>query len=190
MAGKKLSDVAQTAPDTVVLASDQTSLYLQATTMAVWAPRGQTPVVRTDPGRSKVNFYGTLNLRTGQETVMRAPVMNNEATALHLQQLLATYPEGPILLLWDRAPWHAGPAVTSVLQAHPRLEVVRLPVAAPELNPQEHVWKATRRAVSHNHQFQRLPELADRFEQHLTSNLFACSLLDPHAFETMCLMFK
>jgi transposase len=182
--------VAQTDPETVFLASDQTSLYLQATTAAVWAPRGQTPVVRADPGRSKVNFYGTLNLRTGQEIVMRASVMNSEATALHLQQVLAAYPDVPILLLWDRAPWHAGPAVTSVVQANPRLEIMRLPVAAPDLNPQEHVWKESRRAVSHNHALRRLPDLADRFEQHLTSHSFICSLLDKHRFETMCLMFK
>jgi hypothetical protein len=42
-------------------------MYLQATTTAVWAPQGQTPVVRLHPGREKVNFYGTLNLHTGQE---------------------------------------------------------------------------------------------------------------------------
>jgi hypothetical protein len=40
-------------------------MYLQATTTAVWAPKGQTPVVRVHPGREKVNFYGTLNLHTG-----------------------------------------------------------------------------------------------------------------------------
>ena len=44
------------------LAEDEASLYLQATTTAVWAPRGQTPVIRVHPGRGKVNFYGTLIL--------------------------------------------------------------------------------------------------------------------------------
>jgi hypothetical protein len=33
-------------PDTVILAEDEASLYLQATTQQVWAPRGLTPVVR------------------------------------------------------------------------------------------------------------------------------------------------
>ena len=40
-----------------------------------------------------------------------------------------------------------GPTLTrfeAVLAANPRLEIVQFPVAAPELNPQEHVWKATR----------------------------------------------
>ena len=51
---------------------DEASLYLQATTQAVWAPRGQTPVVRVHPGREKMSFYGTLNLQTGQGIVMRS----------------------------------------------------------------------------------------------------------------------
>jgi len=50
----------------VFLTEDEMSMYLQATTMAVWAPRGQTPVVRADPDRDKVCFYGTLDLQTGQ----------------------------------------------------------------------------------------------------------------------------
>ena len=54
----------------MILAEDEMSLYLQSTTMAVWARRGQTPVVRAHPGREKVNFYGTLNLRTGEEIVL------------------------------------------------------------------------------------------------------------------------
>ena len=44
--------------ETVILAEDEASLYLQATTAAVWAPRGNTPVVHAHPGRDKVNFYG------------------------------------------------------------------------------------------------------------------------------------
>ncbi len=60
-------DIAQFAPETVILAEDEASLYLQATTTAVWAPLGQTPTVRAHPGRDKVNFYGTLNWRTNLE---------------------------------------------------------------------------------------------------------------------------
>ena len=49
-------DVVQEAPDTVFLAGDEAGLYLQATPCSVWSPTGQTPVVRTDPGRAKTNF--------------------------------------------------------------------------------------------------------------------------------------
>lgn len=182
--------MAQDTPETAILAEDEASMYLQATTAAVWAVRGQTPVVRAHPGREKVNFYGTLHLRTGQEIAMQSDVMNAEASARHLEQILNAIPDVPILLLWDRAPWHRGQPIRDVLEANPRLEVLYFPVAAPDLNPQEQVWKATRRAVSHNHAIPRLPDLADRFEQHLIANTFESSFLDRYAYDSISAMFN
>jgi len=183
-------DTAQNAPDTVLLAGDEASLYLQASLMRVWAPIGQTPIVKADPGRDGTHFYGALNLLTGQETVLRSDLMNAEVSARFLQKILLTYSDTPILLLWDRAPWHRGPAIRAVLEANPRLEIVWLPAGSPELNPQEHVWKATREAVSHNHTRKTLPELADAFEGHLTTECFACSLLQKHGYDRLCARFK
>ena len=68
-------DSAQTAPETVILAEDEASLYLQATTMRVWALVGQTPCVRVDTQRDMIHFYGCLNLSTGQQTAMKAQTM-------------------------------------------------------------------------------------------------------------------
>ena len=158
--------------------------------MAVWAPKGQTPVVRTAPGRDKVCFYGTLDLMTGRDIVTQTPVMNATASAEHLLQILEANPERPILLFWDRAPWHSGQPIRDVLATNPRLEIVRLPVAAPELNPQEHVWKAVRRAVSHNHTYRRLPELAEQIEKHLTENTFESSFLDRYGLMAISPMFN
>jgi transposase len=165
-------------------------LYLQATTMAVWAAVGETPVVRVDPSRTKTHFYGTLDLQTGREIVTRSEVMNSAATATHLQAILDTYPERPILLLWDRAPWHGGAVVRQVLADNPRLEVVRLPTAAPDLNPQEHVWKATRQATSHNHAVPQFPALADQFEAHLRTTTFPSSFLNKYGYYCVCPMFN
>jgi hypothetical protein len=77
-----------------------------------------------------------------------------------------------------------------VLEANPRLELMHFPVATPDLNPQEHAWKAARQAVSHNHTMPRLPELADRFEGHLTSTIFQSSFLDHYGFNAISPMFK
>jgi hypothetical protein len=149
-------------------------LYLQATT--VGAPRGQTPLVRVHPGREQVNFSGALNRHTGQEIVLRAKVINGATTASHL--------------LWDRAPWHFGPAIQPVLAAQERLQVMHFPVAAPELNPQEQVWKAVRRAISHHHPVARLAALADPFEEHLNTTTCGSSFLERYGFNLICPMFK
>jgi transposase len=165
---------------------DEASLYLQATTMAVWGPRGQPLSVRLDPSRAKTSFYGALNLKTGQVLAQEVEHMTAEATASYLEQLLADYPDRPMLLLWDRAPWHRGEKIREVQAANPRLEIIVFPTAAPDLNPQEHVWKATRRTVSHNHTQRRLPDLAKRFQEHLISTTFQSSFLDRYGWNLVC----
>ena len=147
-------------------------------------------MIHISPQRNCTHFYGALNLQSGQETVMRSPTMNGATTILFLLMLLATYPNQPILLLWDRAPWHRSKLVKTFLHDNPQLEILWLPPAAPDLNPQEHVWKATREAVSHNHTMPKLDLLADSFEAHLNTTTFPSSLLELHNYSYLCMMFK
>lgn len=173
----------------MIVAGDEASLYLQATLQVVWAPIGETPVVKVDPGRDHLHFYGALNLQTGHEVVMRSPIMNGATSVLFLQKLVAAYPDQPILLLWDRAPWHRGPAIRQFLAEHPAFEIFFFPPGSPDLNPQEHVWKAARTQISHNHTVHKLDRLADQFEAHLTTTAFPCSLLEHHDYDRICAMF-
>jgi len=71
----------------------------------------------------------------------------------------------------------------------PNDPLVYFPAARPDLNPQEHVWKATRKAVSHNHIEPRFAELAKRFEKHLESTAFHSSFLDRYGYTAICPMF-
>jgi transposase len=172
------------------LAGDEAGLYLQATICQVWAPIGQTPVARADPGRAKTNFYGSLNRQTGQEIAMRSDLINADVSAQHLELILAAHPDVPILLFWDRAPWHRGKPIDQVLEKNPRLEIMFFPTASPDLNPQEHVWKAVRKEVSHNHLEARLSDLADRFLTQLKSTSFQSSFLDKYGYSAICPLFK
>jgi transposase len=181
--------VAQTAPQTVFLAGDEAGLYLQATTCYVWSPTGRTPITRADPGRAKTNFYGSLNLHTGQEIAMRSDLMNADVSAQYLEMILEANPDVPLILFWDRAPWHRGKAIDQVLETNPRLEIIFFPTASPDLNPQEHVWKAVRKDVSHNHLEARLPQLADRFLHKLNSCTFKSSFLEKYGYSAICPMF-
>jgi len=182
--------VVQDASTTILFAEDEAGLYLQATTCYVWSLIGQTPIVRADPGRAKTHFYGSLNLKTGQELAMRSDVMNAEVSARHLEMLLEANPDVPILLFWDRAPWHRGQPIDKVLEENPRLEIMFFPTASPDLNPQEHVWKAVRKEVSHNHLEARLPELANRFLDKLNSETYKSSFLDKYGYNAICPMFN
>ncbi|MDX1664054.1 MAG: transposase [Candidatus Promineifilaceae bacterium] len=116
--------------------------------------------------------------------------MNGEATARHLQKVLGAYPDVTVLLLLERASWHGEPAVRAILEADPRLEFLRFPTAAPDLNPQEMVWKATRAAVRHSHDQRQLPSLADRFEQHFATTTFCYSMLEKCDHDRLCAIFN
>ncbi len=115
--------------------------------------------------------------------------MNAAATAMYLEFLVEAIPDRPILLFWDRAPWHQGAAIRRVWQAHPRLELMTYPTASPELNPQEQVWKAVRRACSHNHDRVRLPELAEQFQNHLAMHQFESAFLARYGYTAIRPMF-
>ena len=171
-------------------AADEAGLYLQATTSFVWSAIGQTPIVRADPGRKQTHFYGALNLVSGKEIVLRSDIMSGEVSAQFLLLLLEnTSDDLPVVVFWDRARWHYGEEVKKVLSDNPRLEIIFFPTASPDLNPQEHVWKAARKAVSHNHSIVSLTALADKFQNFLQSTSFSSSFLDRFGFTAICPMF-
>src|SRR5262249_17693510 len=115
--------------------------------------------------------------------------MKAATSVLFLQKLVDAYPHQPILLLWDRATWHQGPAIRQFLAEHPTLEIFWFPPGSPDLNPQEHVWKTVRTHVSHNHTVKQLDQLANQFEGYLLSNAFPCSLLELHDYQAICALF-
>lgn len=78
---------------------------------------------------------------------------------------------------------------SKVLEENPRLEIIFFPTASPDLNPQEHVWKAVRKHVSHNHSEARLPQLADRFLNKLKSTIFKNTFLDRYGYTAICPLF-
>ena len=120
---------------------------------------------------------------------MRSDLMNAEVSAQYLEMNLEANPDVPIILFWDRAPWHRGRPIDKVLKENPRLEIIFFPPASPDLNPQEHVWKTVRKVVSHNHLEVRLPELADRFLNQLNSTAFNSSFLDRYGYSAICPRF-
>lgn len=181
--------MAQAAPNTVCLAGEEAGLYLPATTCYGGSPTGPTLIVRADPGRANTNFYGALNLHSGQEITMRSDRMNAEILAQYLEMILEANPDLPIIWLWERAPWHRGTSIRKVLEENPRLEIIFFPTASPDLNPQEQVWKAVRKQVSHNHLEARLPQLADRFLNKLNSTILKNTFLDRYGYTAICPLF-
>ncbi len=176
-----MTDFLQAHPDGQIIALDEMSLYFQATTTRVWSPIGQTPLVRVSPQRDHVHFCGAVNLRTGHEFVLPLLEQTSETTANFLRDLLLCYRTQPLLLLWDRASWHKGAAVKTLLETNPQIETIFFPPACPQLNPQEHVWSQARAAVSHNHTYPTFALLKAAFLDFLSSTLFPFDWLAKYA---------
>ena len=121
---------------------------------------------------------------------MRSDLMNAEVSAQYLEMILEAIPDVPIILFWDRAPWHRGQAIDKVQEENPRLEIIFFPTASPDLNPQKQVWKAVRKEVSHNHLEVRLPQLAERFLHKLNSSTFPSTFLEKYGYAAICPMFN
>jgi putative transposase len=176
-----VTDFLQNHPNGQVIACDEMSLYLQATTTQVWSPVGQTPQVWVSGSREHVHLYGAVNLRTGQAVALPTQGLSSEQTVHFLQKVLQTYPEQPLFMLWDRAPWHRGKEVQALLAAHPRVTTLFFPPACPELNPQEHVWSQARAKISHQHGYRDLRSLTQAFVDFLNTTCFSFCWLEKYA---------
>lgn len=148
------------------------SLYFQATLTRVYAPVGQTPIVRVSPNRDNIHFYGALEVRTGRAVAVTALEQTTEVTADFIRLILLLFSTQAILLLLDRAPWHFGRAIDQLLDDNPRLELMYFPPACPDLNPQEHVWEQAREAISHNHDCPVFDRLIHDFDTFLNETPF------------------
>jgi transposase len=60
------------------------------------------------------------------------------------------------------------------------------PPACPHLNPQEHVWKAARQKVSHNHRFPTMAALRQAFATFLDSTCFQFRWVEKFAPPSLC----
>jgi transposase len=124
---------------------DESGFSLVCPLKRTWAPRGQTPKVRTSlQHNQRINVIGALLITpAGRKIKLRAKRhevnLTGEQIIDFLTHLLRRV-RGPILLIWDRAPIHQRKKVQEVIGRHQRLYVYNFPICAPELNPVEFVW--------------------------------------------------
>lgn len=165
--------------NTVILCEDEMVLTSRTTVQKVWLPKGEyPPVIETNNTRKRKNFYGFLNLKTGQEHVFMTDKQNMTVTAEVLTKVRTLYPASKLVIVWDNCGWHRGSKVTEWIENDGHTETIHFPPYTPDLNPQEHVWKAGRKATTHNHFIgEQLDEMAEQFKTHIESRKFSYELL-------------
>jgi hypothetical protein len=127
---------------------DEAGFQLLPSVHRTWAPRGQTPVLRHRTRREKRSVISAVTLsprrrRVGLYYQIHGKNIQQAEIVRFLHHLLRQI-RGPIVLLWDNIGPHKGEPLRAVARRHPRLHLVHFPPYAPELNPDEGVWRLSK----------------------------------------------
>lgn len=164
-------------PNTIILTEDEMHLSSQTTVQKIWLPQGEFPQIKVTKKRESRSIYGFLNIKTGVEHAFKTKWQNMYITADILPKLRECYPTKKLLIVWDKAGWHKGREAQKVIQADGNIETIYFPSAAPEENPQEHVWKKGRSQITHNVFIPDIDIAIDNFVSYLNNTLFPYPLL-------------
>ena len=163
--------------NTVVLTADEMSLSTQTTIQKVWLPQGEYPRIEVATKRDARSIYGFLNIKNGKEHAFKTKGQNMHITYDVLGQLRKIYPLEKLFIVWDKAPWHKGSKTRQFIQEDGHIETLDFPRAAPDENPQEHVWKKGRSEITHNRFIDDIDQATDEFVNYLNSRVFNYSFL-------------
>jgi transposase len=129
-----------------LVVEDESGFSLVSPLKRTWAPRGQTPCVRTSlDHHERLNLLGAV-LVTPKGRRLKLMIRSHRRT-LRGEEVIAFLTAllrricGPIVLVWDNHPIHQRKLVQAFLAQQTRLHIYALPTGAPELNPMEWVWQ-------------------------------------------------
>ncbi len=174
---KPIVEKALSESDTIVLCEDEMVLSTQTTFQKIWLPQGEYPKITVSNKKESRSIYGFLNLKTGHEHAFKTEWQNMFITAKILKNIRKIYPDQKLLLLWDGPGWHKGKEVIKFIERDERIDLLHFPKYSPEENPQEHVWKKGRSAVTHNVTIDDIDETTNKFVKYLNTTTFNYSLL-------------
>ena len=127
------------------------------------APEDKDPVVRHEPTRKSIGYFGAVRLRDGRLLTRREDVSFNAQTFWDflIELELASREQGrPAVVISDNAKYHHALLHRQWRAEHENTFALDfLPPYSPQLNPIERVWKLLRRLCLHNEHFANLTEV-------------------------------
>jgi transposase len=128
--------------DRTIVFCDQSGFYLLPMVVRTYAPVGRTPILREKLTRDHLSAMSAITLDGRLYMTFQEKAFKGEDAVRFLKHLMRQIP-GKLLVIWDGSPIHRGRAVKDFLSggAASRLKLEQLPGYAPDLNPDEGVWK-------------------------------------------------
>jgi transposase len=121
---------------------DQSGFYLLPMVVRTYAPVGETPILHENLTRDHLSAMSGITLEGKLYMLEQDRAFKGEDVVRFLKHLMHQIP-GKLLVIWDGSPIHRSLAVKEFLAsgASSRLKLEQLPGYAPDLNPDEGVWK-------------------------------------------------
>jgi transposase len=168
---------------------DEAHIHLDTDEGYGWSIKGERFwVSSSSPGLKKVSFYGLYLYDLAQVRIFPYEVANQETAVDVLERLRAEFPDLPIKLVWDGAPYHRARSVQGATQTL-NIELQPLPAYSPDFMPVEHLWHWLREDLTYHTCYNTTAELiaqVERFQarlnddpEALSQRLWVSTQLDP-----------
>jgi transposase len=121
---------------------DEAGFYLLAALARTYSPIGQTPILSVPLTYDHLSAISAITPDGRLYLTIQTDSFDGPSLVRFLRHLLRHIP-GKLLVIWDGLPAHHGTAVREFLSqgGAQRIHLERLPGYAPELNPDEGVWR-------------------------------------------------
>jgi transposase len=130
---------------------DESGFYLLPAVLRTYAPVGQTPIIRSRLTNDHLSAISGITPEGKLYLLVQERAFRSEDVIRFLQHLLRHIP-GKLLIIWDGSPIHRSRKIKEFLAngAAARILLERLPGYAPELNPDEGIWRYLKRVELKN----------------------------------------
>lgn len=146
---------------------DETNIQNTMNYLRGYAPKGKTPVVRTEAQKFKVNMLSAVSKRGKLRFMLYKDNMNSDIL-IDFMRRLVTDSSRKVFLILDNLRVHHSKKVTEWIEKHKeKIAVFYLPPYAPEYNPDELVNSDLKRSVGQKVS----PSSADELEKNIRSHL-------------------
>lgn len=155
------------AENAEIFFGDETNIQNTCNYMRGYAPKGKTPVVRTESKKFKINMLSAVSKRGKLRFTLYKDNMNSDKLIDFMRRLVHDSEKKAFLIL-DNLRVHHSKKVQAWLEKHrDNIEVFYLPPYAPEYNPDELVNSDLKRAVGEK----ASPRSEDELEKNVRSHL-------------------
>jgi transposase len=151
-----------------VLFVDETDLLLFPPLRAGWAVRGQAKHVTLSGRNAKCVLFGALDALSGELHLLARERQRAEDFCAFLRHLRACHQQRVLVLVLDEDSSHTAHC-SQALADELGIILLLLPKRSPHLNPVDHLWRAVKKEICANHQYESLEDQVHQVTNYLYS---------------------